>query len=147
MDYLKQLKIEYIKTDIPNPIRGQVEKPEDIYVLFKDMERSDKEKVVGVYLDARMLINSFEVVSIGSNNLALVAPKEVCKGAILTNSPNFIVLHNHPSGDPEPSPRDRRVIIQLQSAAKALDLRLIDFIIIGDGRYWSYKIGEYFAKD
>ncbi len=63
MTYLKELKIQYIETDIANLLQGQVEKPADLYHLFKDLEKSDKEKVIGVYLTSSMVINSFEVLS------------------------------------------------------------------------------------
>lgn len=143
MEYLKKLKIEYVETDIKNPVRGQVEKPEDVYVLFKDMEKSDKEKVVAVYLNARMVINTFEVLSIGGTQISLLSPKEVFKGALLTNSVYFILLHNHPSGNPEPSARDRRMIKKIQMQSHIMDIEMVDFIIVGQRCFWSWKAQDY----
>jgi len=146
MEYLKELKIKYVKSDIPNPLRRKVENPEDVYLLFKGLEHSDKEKVVGIYLDARMMINGFEVVSIGGSYESYFSPKEIFKGILLTNSVYFIVVHNHPSGNPEPSPADRRIIKKLETAAHHMDVRMRDFIIIGDDEFWSWKAGNYFRE-
>jgi len=143
MDYLKELKIQYVETNVKNPLKGQVEKPADVYKLFKDMENSDKEKIVGVYLTSRMAINSFEIVSIGAIERSFIMPKEIFKGALLTNSPRFIVLHNHPSGDPEPGKEDIKLIRKIEQQSEIMDIMMIDFIVVGHQNFWSWKAQEY----
>lgn len=143
MDYLKELKIKYVKTNVENPLKGQLGKPADVYKLFKNMENSDKEKVVGVYLTSGMVINSFEVVSIGGTEFSFIQPKELFKGALLTNSPKFIVLHNHPSGDPRPSAGDKKTIHKIQKQSEVMGIMMIDFIIVGHQNFWSWKSQEY----
>ncbi|MAG44829.1 hypothetical protein CL633_02980 [bacterium] len=143
MDYLKELKIQYIKSKKKNPLQGQVQEPGELVKIFKDLEKEDKEKVVSVHFNARMKINCFEVLSIGGVDLAFVSPREVFKGVLLTNSTGMILLHNHPSGDPAPSDNDLKMIKLVQKTAKLLDTDFIDFIIIGDdGKFWSWRFEE-----
>jgi len=86
MDYLKQLKIQYIKTKVKNPLNRQVQAPKDLYELFKDLEKEDKEKVISVHLNARAEMNCFEVLSIGGTEFSLISPREVFKGLLLTKA-------------------------------------------------------------
>lgn len=143
MDYLKELKIQYIKSKKKNPIQGQIKEPKELVKIFQDLEKEDKEKVVSVHFNARMKINCFEILSIGGVDLAFVSPREVFKGVLLTNSTGVILLHNHPSGDPTPSENDLKMIKLVQKTAKLLDTDFIDFIIIGDdGKFWSWRFEE-----
>jgi len=139
MNYLKQLKIQYIKTKTKNPLKKQIQEPEAIYKLFKDLEKEDKEKVISLHLNARQIPNCFEVLSIGGVDLALVSAKDVFKGVLLTNSTGFILVHNHPSGDPSPSEQDQSIIKKLEKQAKIMEIDFIDFLIIGDNKFWSWK--------
>jgi len=139
MNYLKQLKIQYIKTKTKNPVKGQIHEPKELIDLFKDLEKEDKEKVISVHFNARLEMNCFEVLSIGGTDLALILPREVFKGIVLTNSVGFILMHNHPSGDPTPSSNDLKMIKLLQKTAKLLDLNFVDFLIVGDNKFWSWK--------
>ena len=140
MDYLKKLKIKYVKTKIKNPIRGQIKDPKALIKLFRYLEKEDKEKVISLHFNARMMINCFEVLSIGGIDLALILPREVFKGVLLTNSSGFILLHNHPSGNPAPSVNDLKMIDDLQEIAKRLGVDFVDFVIIGDdSKFWSWR--------
>jgi len=140
MDYLKELKLKYIKTKIKNSLRGQIKDTKQLVKLFKDLADEDKEKVVSIHLDIRAKINCFEILSIGGVEFSLVSPRELFKGIFLTNSTGFILLHNHPSGDPSPSNKDLEMIKDLEKRSKAVDLNFVDFIIIGDdGKFWSWK--------
>jgi len=68
----------------------------------------------------------------------LVSPREVFKGAILNNATRIILVHNHPSGQAEPSAEDEEINEVLREAGKLLAIPVIDFVIIGEsGRYWS----------
>ena len=139
MNYLKELKIKYIKTKIKNPVRKQVPSPKVLVKLFKDLEKEDKEKILSVHVNSKMIINCFEVLTIGGVDLALISAKDVFKGVLLTNSTGFILIHNHPSGDPTPSEQDFAMIKKLQKQAKIMEINFVDFIIVGDnGSFWSW---------
>lgn len=75
----------------------------------------------------------------GTVNSSVVRIAEVLRPAIVRNCPHVIVCHNHPSGDPTPSPEDIEITRQLVEAAKLLDIDLLDHIIIGNPRYMSLK--------
>ncbi len=75
----------------------------------------------------------------GTVNSSVLRIAEVFRPAVVRNCPNLIVCHNHPSGDPTPSPEDIEVTRQLVEAAKLLDIELLDHLIIGNPRYMSLK--------
>ena len=75
----------------------------------------------------------------GTLDSCLVHPRDVFKAAILANAAGVIVAHNHPSGEPEPSPDDVALCARLRNAASIIGIDLLDFLIIGDGRYYSFK--------
>ena len=74
-----------------------------------------------------------------SLNTSVVRVGELFRAAIRENAAAFIVAHNHPSGDPAPSPEDISVTRQLVQAGKLLDIAVLDHIIIGSGRFVSLK--------
>ena len=79
------------------------------------------------------------MVSVGSLTAAIVHPREVFKVILLANAAAFVALHNHPSGDPAPSPEDKEITQQLQALAELLGVPLVDHIIFGDGKYVSFS--------
>jgi len=140
MNYLKELKIKYVHSKIKNPLQGQIKNTQELVGLFKDLSKEDKEKVVSIHFNARMQINCFEILSIGGVDLALVSSRDVFKGVLLTNSTGFILIHNHPSGDPTSSKDDLEIIKELKEQSKIMKLDFIDFVIIGDnGKFWSWR--------
>ncbi|MCB0149480.1 MAG: hypothetical protein KDE01_17755, partial [Caldilineaceae bacterium] len=75
----------------------------------------------------------------GNLNTAVVRVGEVFREAIRANCASIIVVHNHPSGDPTPSPEDVRVTEQLVEAGRLLDIEVLDHLVIGRNRYVSLK--------
>lgn len=98
-----------------------------------------KEEFWVLSLDAKNKLNKKELISNGTLMSSLVHPREVFETAIRNSAAGIIVLHNHPSGDPEPSPEDRRVTAQLAEAGKVLGIPLLDHVIIGSRSYYSFK--------
>jgi len=140
INYLKELKIKYVQSKIKNPLQGQIKDTKELVKLFKDLSNEDKEKVVSIHFNARMKINCFGILSIGGIDLALVSSRDVFKGVLLTNSTGFILIHNHPSGDPTPSKDDLETIKELKEQSKIMKLNFTDFVIIGDnGKFWSWR--------
>lgn len=112
----------------------------DVYAAFKDeFGRLDREMFVVLVLNGRNQVCGFNVVSLGSLNAALVHPREVFKSAILANAAAIILVHNHPSGDPEPSAEDRALTVRLERAGELLGIRVVDHIVVGDGAYRSMR--------
>ena len=100
----------------------------------------DREQLIVLMLTAKNDLIGVHVASIGNLTSAIVCPREVFKAAILANACSIIVAHNHPSGDPEPSPEDYEVTKTLSAAGKLLGIPLEDHIVIGSpGRYVSFR--------
>jgi len=106
--------------------------------LQKLIGAETKEHFVIMYLDSRYKL-IIENVSIGTLDASLVHPREVFKKAILTNAAQCIVAHNHPSGDPEPSPQDIALTRQLVDASKIIGIDLIDHVIVANNKFRSLK--------
>jgi DNA repair protein RadC len=92
-----------------------------------------------LFLDRKNNLIADEVQQRGTVDHTPVYPREVVKRALILNASGLIVVHNHPSGDPKPSRDDIEMTSQLKSAAKALGLALHDHLIIGHGKYASFR--------
>jgi DNA repair protein RadC len=110
-----------------------------VYEAFREQfSQLDREMFVTVLLDGKNQVFGFNTVSIGSLTATLVHPREVFLPAILHSAASVVLVHNHPSGDPSPSEDDRLVTARLVQAARGLGIRLLDHVITGDGRCYSF---------
>ena len=105
----------------------------------ENLLKSDREKFICLHLNIKNRIISFEVVSTGSLTSSIVHPREVYKGAILSNSASVIFMHNHPSGDPEPSIDDIEITNRLEKAGAILGINVLDHIIVGRDGFYSFR--------
>ena len=96
------------------------------------LKENDREYFLILNMDAKMHPINFNVVSIGCLNASLAHPREVFKSAILSNAAGVVMVHNHPSGDPEPSAQDLDLTRKLIMAGDLLDMPVFDHLIIGD---------------
>ncbi len=114
--------------------------PADIAALYMpEMSAFDREHMRVVMLNTKNQVVGTEELYIGSVNAALVRPAEVFTAAVRRNLPAIMVVHNHPSGDPTPSPEDVRLTGQLVEAGRLLDVELVDHVVIGQGKYVSMR--------
>lgn len=90
------------------------------------------------YDTKKVLIGVFEI-SHGTINTALLSNREIFMRALIIGAANIIIIHNHPSGNILPSEQDRDVCKKIMNAAKLLEIPLDDFIIIGNGEYYSFR--------
>ena len=98
----------------------------------------DREQFLVCGLDAKHAIIGVNIVSIGSLTLDIIHPREVFKPLILMNAAAWICAHNHPSGDPTPSPEDRVLTSRLRQGADLLGITLLDHLILTDERCYSF---------
>ena len=132
---VKESSIAYnLEKSIANPATAA----EIINQVF-DMENQPNEVFAILCLNTKNKIVGVHTISIGSLNASIVHPREVFKAALLNNAASIILAHNHPSGDPEPSREDIEVTHRLVNAGNILGIKVLDHIIIGDGRYISLK--------
>jgi DNA repair protein RadC len=95
-----------------------------------------------VLLDSRQRLIRTAVLSMGAQDVAVAQPREVYREALLASAASVVVFHNHPSGDPEPSRDDVSVTVRLGQAGDMVGIPLVDHIILGAGRYYSFKNGN-----
>ncbi len=137
MQYLNRLKLELVRGEFENPIKGQVREPAQMYAVFKDIKNWAKETAIGVYMSDNLELNSYEIHSVGGEKYSVILPEEIFRSAILTRSKYIVLIHNHPSGMAKPSEEDWEVIKLLQEQSIVMNRRLLDFIIVGETSYWS----------
>ena len=120
--------------------RTQIRGPEDVAnLLMLEMGLLEQEHLRTVLLDTKNHVMRVANVYTGSLNTAVVRVGEVFREAIRANCAAIIVVHNHPSGDPTPSPEDVQVTETLVAAGKLLDIEVLDHVVIGRNRYVSLK--------
>jgi DNA repair protein RadC len=90
-------------------------------------------------LDTKHRVLRSTVLSIGTLDASIVHPREVFREAVAGGAAAIVVFHNHPSGDPEPSRDDTRLTERLIAAGVLMGIDVIDHVILGDGRYFSYR--------
>ncbi len=120
--------------------RVQITSPADVAALLMlEMSHLEQEHLRVVLLNTKNHVLKIETVYIGSINSSAVRVGEVFKAALRQNAAALIVVHNHPSGDPTPSPEDVAVTRQLVEAGKLLDVEVLDHLVIGQGRWVSLR--------
>ena len=97
-----------------------------------------KEKVIVLCLNSRLEVIKEKTVFIGGNNISIISGRELFKEALICGSNRVMVVHNHPSGNPEPSIEDIEATERLYSMAKELDIDVVDHLIIGRSRFYSF---------
>jgi DNA repair protein RadC len=120
--------------------RPAIHSPADAAALVQyDMSALEQEEMRVILLDTRNRVLNIACIYRGSVNSSQVRVGELFRAAIRQNAPAIIVLHNHPSGDPTPSPDDVAVTRAIVQAGKLLDIDVLDHLVIGQGRYVSLK--------
>jgi DNA repair protein RadC len=117
-----------------------IRSPEDAGALFmSDFTGLDKEHFRAVLLNTKNHVLKTVEISVGSLDSSLVHPRECFKPAVAASAASIILLHNHPSGDPEPSADDIAITKRLKEAGQTLGIDVLDHIIFGQGTFVSLK--------
>lgn len=120
--------------------RPQIRSPADAAnLVLTEMGLLEQEQLRVMLLDTKNRVLNTPTVYVGSLNTSLIRVGELFREAIRCNCASLIVLHNHPSGDPTPSPEDVAVTRQIVEAGKLLDIEVLDHLIIGRQRFVSLK--------
>lgn len=141
---LRELTIRYtVRKDgegQPVAVDRRVGTPAQCAAAFSAMLQDEPAEVFGILcLTTKHRVIAYHEVSRGSLDATLVHPREVFKAAILANAAAIILTHNHPSGDPTPSPDDVALTQRLVGAGELLGIDVLDHVIIGDGRWVSFR--------
>lgn len=124
---------------LPPDERPQINRAEDVARLLTDMGHLTREEVRVVLLNGNRRVLHIQTVYTGTVNTSVLRVSELYREAIVRNSPAIIIAHNHPSGDPSPSPEDVDLTRDLVSAGELLDIQLVDHIIIGQNGWFSLR--------
>ncbi len=120
--------------------RPAIRSPADVAeFLIADMAHLPQEHFRVLYLDTRNRLQGMETVYVGTLNSSRIRVAEVFREAVKRGCAAIIVVHNHPSGDPTPSPEDVEVTRQLVAAGDLLDIKMLDHLVIGAQRFVSLR--------
>ena len=117
---------------------GPLETSRAVFERCKEYQKADREMMLCLYLNAKSSLFHIEVHSIGTIDSSAVYPLEIVRLALLRSASSVILVHNHPSGDPEPSICDKEVTKGIWCACKLLGVSLLDHIILGADTFYSF---------
>lgn len=122
-----------------------VREPSDILPYVFDLFAKTREFFLSFSLNGANEVLKKHVVSVGTLNSSLVHPREVFVQAIADRAAAVLFVHNHPSGNPKPSSDDEKVQDRLERAGRIIGIEVLDHIILGDGKSYSFKMGDFFS--
>jgi len=120
-------------------VQDRVKSSEDIYrIVHLRMRDLGREEFRVLFLTARHDILAEKKLFEGSLMESVVSPREIILAAVQQSAASIVLLHNHPSGDPTPSPQDKNVTAKIVEACRYVDIQVLDHIIIGKDSYFSF---------
>lgn len=120
--------------------RPVIKSPSDAArLMMAELRYKTKEHFIALLLSTKNHVIARAMISVGSLNASIVHPRELFREAIRYSAAAVILVHNHPSGDPTPSQEDISLTMQLVEAGNLLNISILDHVIIGDGKYVSFK--------
>jgi DNA repair protein RadC len=133
------VKIQMVRDGSIQYGKKPISLPEELPELgLKLLKNADRENFILVCLNAKNYVNCIHLVAIGTLDRTVVSPREVLKAALLSNASSIAFIHNHPSGDPKPSPEDISLTNTLGKCADLFQIKVLDHVIVvDDGRYES----------
>lgn len=142
---VSELVVTYKPGRKPMAERVQIYCAADAAKLTRDLVNQPNEHFVALLLDAKTRVLTRATVATGTLVSCPVHPRDVFKLCILGNAVSVIFVHNHPSGDPTPSPEDRDVTDRLRQSGTILGIRVLDHVIVGEPGYYSLSDGNFQA--
>ncbi|MCK4947714.1 MAG: DNA repair protein RadC [Candidatus Aureabacteria bacterium] len=115
-----------------------IKKSQDVLSLTYDLRDKKKEYLVCLYLDARNVLIKKEVISVGLVDKTLFHPREIFEPAFRLNASSIILVHNHPTGNPNPSKQDKSIVDRISYAGKINGIEITDFIIVAGNKHYSF---------
>jgi len=125
--------------EIKEVINRQISEAREVYLTFKHLSEEEQELFLAISLDTKNRIIKAHLSSIGTLNKTIIHPRDIFREAIRDNADGIILIHNHPSGDCNPSKEDIEVTKKLIGVGKFLDIKILDHVIIGKEKWWSYN--------
>ena len=140
--YVRELTVSFRRRLVPVPSQNrQIDRPAEAASVFASLIEDEPIEICGVlFLTTKQRLLGYHEVSRGSIDCTIVSPREVFRAALLSHAASIVVGHNHPSGDPTPSPDDHALTRRIVQAGEIMGIEVLDHIVIGhDGRCFSFK--------
>lgn len=140
--YLRELMVSYRRRHASVPYENRIlAKSSEAASILASIMGDEAVEVFGILcLTSKQRMIAYHQISRGGIDHTVASPREVFQVALLSNAAAVIVGHNHPSGEPSPSPDDRQLTRRLIDAGALMGIELLDHIIVGhDGHYFSFK--------
>lgn len=116
--------------------------PEEVFTLFSHLSDEPREQVWVALLDVKNRLILRTRLHIGTLDASVVGTRDVFREALRVNAASIVLVHNHPSGDPTPSPEDVELTKRLKTAGKHLDIEVLDHVVIGGDSFASlHRLG------
>ena len=135
---IREVEVSYKRSDVPLEQGEAFCSSQQVYRAFTHMWLYPVETFAVMCLDGKNRMLHWEKVSKGTLTAALAHPREIFFTAVEVRAAGIICLHNHPSGDPEPSREDTQLTRRLVEAGKILGIKVLDHVVIGNGEYFSF---------
>lgn len=124
----------------PADDRLQLVSPDALAEYLMPLYSGHSEERFGIaMMDAKRRLLRTEILSIGTLDASIAHPRDVFRAAVMASASSLAMFHNHPSGDPLPSPDDIKLTRRLVSAGTVMGIDVIDHVILGDGRWFSFR--------
>ena len=138
---MRELRVVYRRlTSLNDNPTHAIGGPRDAVSVLAEVLGDEATEVFGILcLDTKKRVIGWHEVARGSLDRVDVCPREIFKAALLVNAACVVLGHNHPSGDPEPSPDDVALTDRIRHAGELLGVEVVDHIVVGQDRYCSFR--------
>jgi DNA repair protein RadC len=139
---LKTFRVQFVAEPGEFPAGSPCRSSEDVErvarAIYAGLD-ADKEHFLLLVMNNKNRVNGFKVISTGSLTASLVHPREVWRAALHLCAAAVVFIHNHPSGDPAPSPEDIDITRRLKETGDLLGIRVLDHVVLGHERFFSFS--------
>jgi len=139
---LKTFRVQFVAEPAEFPAGSPCRSSEDVQRVARSIYETldaDKEHFVLLAMNNKNRVNGFKVISTGSLTASLVHPREVWRAALHLCAAAVVFVHNHPSGEPAPSPEDQEITRRLKETGDLLGIRVLDHVVLGSTRFYSFS--------
>jgi len=139
---LKTFQVQFVGEPQQYPEDSSCRSSEQVASVARGIYQTldaDKEHFLLLVLNNKNRVNGFKVISTGTLTASLVHPREVWRSALHLCAAAVVFVHNHPSGDPAPSPEDQEITRRLKETGEVLGIRVLDHVVLGSDRFFSFN--------
>lgn len=124
---------------LADEVQTTIKDASGVYAHLRNYAYEEKEHVLVIALRTNSTVINTHLVSVGTINQSLVHPREVLRPVLLDNAASMILVHNHPTGDVNPSRADETITRRIADAGELMGIELLDHVIIGHDKHYSFR--------